>query len=197
MTFMTQGTSPQMSVDEFEQIEAFAEREIETVRFEFLGGRIQVRKGMNGNHGSLVTHLIRLWMEAAPGFGLYPSRGLKVEACRQGRVLPDGVLAPVGHFKGHGDWSDPDGVLMTLEVTSADPGTHACDRVVKPRAYAEAGISLYLLIDRDARRVAVHSDPDPEYGYRDIHVVKLGGKVSLPDPVGIELDTEELKQYID
>ncbi|WP_181802231.1 Uma2 family endonuclease [Streptomyces shenzhenensis] len=195
MTAMKQGTSPQMSVDEFEQIAAFAEREIETVRFEFLGGRIRARKGVNGNHGSLVTWLVRHWMETMPGLGLYPSRGLKVEACRQGRVLPDGVLAPTGHFKGHGDWSDPDGVLMTLEVTSSDPGTHTCDRVEKPRAYAEAGIPLYLLVDRDDRRVAVHSDPDPEDGYRDIHVVRLGGKVTLPDPVGIELDTEELKQY--
>lgn len=29
-----------------------------------------------------------------------------------------------------------------------------------------------------------------------MHVVKLGGKVTLPDPVGIALDTEEIKQYV-
>ncbi|MET8448635.1 Uma2 family endonuclease [Streptomyces sp. NPDC005209] len=104
------------------------------------------------------------------------------------------VLAPVGHFTGHGDWSDPDGVLMAVEVTSHDSYTHHRDHVVKVCAYAGAGIPVYLLIDRHNRSVLVHTDPDQEDGYRDIHTVRLGGKVALPAPVGIELDTEELKQ---
>ncbi|MFE3168015.1 hypothetical protein [Streptomyces sp. NPDC059224] len=54
-----------------------------------------------------------------------------------------------------------------------------------------------MLIDRDNLPVLVHSDPDPEGGYRDVHVVKLGGKVTLPGPVGIAPDTEEIKQYVD
>ncbi|WP_338781894.1 hypothetical protein [Streptomyces sp. DG1A-41] len=34
-------------------------------------------------------------------------------------------------------------------------------------------------------------------GYRTTHMSGLGGKVTLPDPVGIELDAEELEQYVD
>lgn len=128
---------------------------------------------------------------------LNPTQGLKVETYRRGRARPDGVLAPVGHFAGQGDWADTRGVLMVVEVTSYDSDTHDRDRVEKPRAYAEAGIPVYLLIDPDSLSVLVHSNPDPEDGYQDIHVVKLGGKVTLPDPVGIALDTEELKQYVD
>jgi Uma2 family endonuclease len=103
----------------------------------------------------------------------------------------------VGYFRGQGDWADHDGVLMAVEITSYDSDTHTHDRVEKPRVYAEAGIPVYLLIDRENLSTLVHTDPDPEDGYRDIHVIRLGGKVALPNPVGIELDTEELKQYAD
>lgn len=197
MTVMAERTSSQMSLDVFERIAAFAEREDETVRLEFIGGRIGVGKVTNGNHGSIIMWLIRQCMRARPDLDLNPTQGLKVEAYRRGRARPDGVLAPVGHFAGQGDWAETDGVLMVLEITSYDSDTHLRDRVEKPRGYAEAGIPVYLLIDRDSLSVLVHSDPDPEDGYRDIHVVKLGGKVALPDPVGIELDTEELKGFLD
>ncbi|MEJ8670397.1 MULTISPECIES: Uma2 family endonuclease [unclassified Streptomyces] len=197
MTVMAERASSQLSVDMFERIAEFAEREDETVRFEFIDGRIGLRKVTNGNHGAITMWLIRQCMRARPELDLNPLQGLKVEAYRQGRARPDGVLAPVDHFVGQGDWADPHGVLMAVEITSYDSDTHNRDRVEKPRAYAEAGIPVYLLIDRDNLTVLVHSDPDLEDGYRDIHVVRLGGKVTLPDPVGIDLDTEELKLYFD
>ncbi|MFE9020504.1 Uma2 family endonuclease [Streptomyces sp. NPDC007808] len=197
MTVMAERASSQLSVDMFERIADFAEREDETVRFEFIDGRIGLRKSTNGNHGAITMWLIRQCMRARPELDLNPLQGLKVEAYRKGRARPDGVLAPVDHFVGQGDWADPRGVLMAVEITSYDSDTHRRDRVEKPRAYAEAGIPVYLLIDRDNLSILVHSDPDLEDGYRDIHVVRLGGKVALPDPVGIELDTEELKQYVD
>ncbi|MGW7422924.1 Uma2 family endonuclease [Streptomyces sp. NPDC054813] len=197
MTVMAERTSSQMSVDVFDRIAEFAERVDDTVRLEFIDGRIGVKKVTNGDHGSIIMWLIRQCMQARPELDLNPTQGLKVEAYRRGRARPDGALAPVGHFAGQGDWAETRGVLMVVEVTSYDSDTHNRDRVEKPRAYAEAGIPVYLLIDRDNLSVLVHSNPDPEDGYRDIHVVKLGGKVTLPDPVGIDLDTEELKQYVD
>jgi Uma2 family endonuclease len=197
MTVMAERTSSQMPVAEFERIAEFAARESEAVRFEFIGGRIGVKKVTNGNHGAIIMWLIRQCMQARPDLDLNPTQGLKVEAYRKGRARPDGVLAPVAHFAGQGDWAETDGVLMAVEVTSYDSDTHNRDRVEKPRAYAGARIPVYLLIDRDKLSILVHSDPDPEDGYRDIHTVRLGGKISLPDPVGIELDTDELKQYVD
>ncbi|MER5792137.1 Uma2 family endonuclease [Streptomyces sp. NPDC001980] len=196
MTVMAERTSSQMSVDVFDRIAEFAERVDDTVRLEFIDGRIGVKKATNGDHGSIIMWLIRQCMQARPELDLNPTQGLKVEAYRRGRARPDGALAPVGHFAGQDDWAETRGVLMVVEVTSYDSDTHNRDRVEKPRAYAEAGIPVYLLIDRDNLTVLVHSNPDLEDGYRDIHVVKLGGKVTLPDPVGIELDTEELKQYV-
>ncbi|MGW7239865.1 Uma2 family endonuclease [Streptomyces sp. NPDC054804] len=197
MTVMAERTSSQMSVDVFDRIAEFAERVDDTVRLEFIDGRLGVKKVTNGEYGSIIMWLIRQCMQARPELDLNPTQGLKVEAYRRGRARPDGALAPVGHFAGQGDWAETRGVLMVVEVTSYDSDTHNRDRVEKPRAYAEAGIPVYLLIDRDNLSVLVHSNPDPEDGYRDIHVVRLGGMVTLPDPVGIELDTEELKQYVD
>ena len=197
MTVMAEHALPQMSVDVFEQIAEFAARVDETVRLEFIGGRIGVKKVTNGNHGAIIMWLIRRCMQARPELDLNPVQGLKAEAYRNGRARPDAVLAPVDHFVGQGDWGAPDGVLMAVEVTSYDSDTHNRDRVEKPRAYAEAGIPVYLLIDRDNFSVVVHSDPVPEGKYRDVHTVAIGSKVSLPAPVNIDLDTAELRKYAD
>ncbi|MDT0464988.1 Uma2 family endonuclease [Streptomyces gibsoniae] len=197
MTVMAERALSQMPVGLFERIAEFAAREDETVRFELIDGRIGLKKVTNGNHGEIIMWLIRQCMQSRPEFNLNPTQGLQVEAYRKGRALPDAVLTPVGHFTGQGDWADPEGVLMAVEVTSYDSDTHNRDRVEKPRAYAEAGIPVYLLIDRDYLSVVVHSHPDPEDGYRVTHTVKFGEKVILPAPVGIELDTEELKRWAD
>ncbi|WP_433546479.1 Uma2 family endonuclease [Streptomyces sp. CA-294286] len=185
---------PKMSVDEFEK---FAAVETETVRLEFIGGRIGAKKLTDGDHGAITMWLLRLCMQARPDLDLNPTQGLKVEAYRKGRARPDGTLAPVAHFAGQPDWADPEGVLMTVEITSYDSDTDHRDRVEKPPAYAAAGIPVYLLIDRESCEVAVFSKPDRERGkYGDVHKVDFGARITLPEPVGIELDTEILKNYV-
>ncbi|MEV3853998.1 Uma2 family endonuclease [Streptomyces sp. NPDC050095] len=200
MTVMAERTSPEtlpMSVEEFEKIAAFSAKETEAVRLEFINGRIGIKGVTDGKHSSLIMWLIRQCMQARPDLDLNPTQGLKVEEYRKGRAEPDGVLTPVDHFIDQGDWAEADGVLMTVEVTSYDSDTHARDRVEKPAAYAAAGIPVYLLVDRDAGAVVVHSKPDAARGeYRDIHTALFGERVRLPDPVGIELDTEQLKRYV-
>ncbi|NYV75646.1 Uma2 family endonuclease [Streptomyces sp. UH6] len=56
------------------------------------------------------------------------------------------------------------------------------------------GIPVYLLIDRDTCEVKVHSEPEGDRYTRQV-VVPYGKTVTLPDPVGIELDTEPLKEW--
>ncbi|MGP4046430.1 Uma2 family endonuclease [Streptomyces sp. 2A115] len=92
--------------------------------------------------------------------------------------------------------ADPKGVLMVVEVTSHDRDTDRRDRIDKVRGHAEAGIPIYLLIDRDNDTVVVHNDlkngtyqQSPSYPY--------GAVVELPAPVNITLDTEKLKDYAD
>ncbi|MEV6105440.1 Uma2 family endonuclease [Streptomyces sp. NPDC051940] len=196
MTVMAE-RAPQVTVDEFEQIAKAAEKLADdAVRFEFIDGRIGVKGMPDGDHAEIVAWLQRRCMQSA-GLWLYAGGelGLRVEQYRQGRARPDAVLAAEGTFAGQGDWADPDGVLMTVEVTSYDSDTDRRDRQEKPSSYAATGIPYFLLIDRDAGTVTLYSDPGPD-GYRDAHSVKFGATLSLPEPIGIELDTERLKDHV-
>ncbi|MFE0804048.1 Uma2 family endonuclease [Streptomyces sp. NPDC058812] len=190
---MAEHTS-QILVEEFETIASAAP---ETVMLEFIDGRIGVRKATDGDHGTIVSWLAKRCMRARPDLDLCPAQGLRVDAYRQSRARPDAVLAPEAHFAGHGAWADPAGALMVVEVTSYDADTDRRVRHEMPTAYGESGIPVYLLIDRDSRTVTVRSSPDRQVGgYRVAHVAKFGETVALPDPLGIELDTEILKNYV-
>jgi Uma2 family endonuclease len=193
MTVMTESTSYTL----LEAFEKLASTTPETVRLEFINGRLGEKRAPDGDHDEIIRWLQMRCMQHRTDPWLYGERGLKVEAYRKGRARPDGVLAPAGHFVGDGEWSDPDGVLMTVEVTSHDWDTDRRDRVDKPAAYAAVGIPVYLLVDRDACAVIVHTNPDAKLGrYRDIHQAPFGEQVALPDPVGITLDTDILKNYV-
>ncbi|WAP56219.1 Uma2 family endonuclease [Streptomyces sp. S465] len=192
MTVMTERTH--MLVEEFEEI---ASTVPETVTLEFINGRIEEKCVADGDHETIIMWLLRRCMQSRPEFDLHTSQGLKVGEYHKGRVRPDGSLAPVAHFAGQGEWAEPDGVLMTVEVTSYDRDTDRRDRQEKPAAYAAAGIPVYLLVDRDACAVIVHTNPDPKSScYLDIHRAPFGEQVVLPEPVGITLDTDTLKNYV-
>ena len=84
---------------------------------------------------------------------------------------------------------------MVAEVTSFDSDTDRRDRVEKPRAYAETGIPVHLLIDRDSAEVLVHSRPDG-VRYETVQTLPFGKTVRLPEPVGTSLDAEPLKNWV-
>ncbi|GAA2387808.1 Uma2 family endonuclease [Streptomyces glaucosporus] len=182
--------SAQMSVEEFEQLEASAP---ETVTLEFVRGELRVKPVPDGDHGEIIRWLLKRCMVQRPESYLYPEQGLIVEKYGNGRARPDGALAPEMYFAGRGEWSDPSGVLMVVEVTSTRPGK---DRTEKPDGYAEAGIPVHLLVDRERQELVVRSRPE-KGRYRDVHTTTgLGEELRLPDPVGIVLATEELKELM-
>ncbi|MBP5906884.1 Uma2 family endonuclease [Streptomyces sp. LBUM 1478] len=184
----------QMSVEEFEAIASAAP---ETVTLEFIDGRLGVKRAADGSRGTVVAWLARRCMRSRPDLDLYRGQGLRVDVSGEGRARPDAVLVPEAHFAGHGEWADPDGVLMVVEVTPYDADTDRWDRQEKPAVYGRSGIPLYLLIDRGSRTVVVHSRPDPLVGgYREVRTAAFGERVSLPEPVGTELDTEILGAYV-
>ena len=192
---MTPGTEhpPQMTVEEFEQLERHAP---ETVRLEFVKGKVQVKPVPDGNHSEIYMWLLERCMQLRPDLRLYPERGLKTEAYRKGRARADAILVPKGSLKGRGEWSNGEDVLMAVEVTSYDSDTHQRDRVDKPDGYAAAGIPVYLLIDRDDGSVVVFNQPE-NGRYRHEEKLPFGATVKLPDPVSITLDTEPLKEFAD
>ncbi|WP_433522407.1 Uma2 family endonuclease [Nocardia pseudovaccinii] len=182
---------------EFESIARAVERETEGVQVELIGGRLGVKRVPDGDHGRILNWLLLLLLPLNPELFLHViGQGLAVGSCRKGRARPDGILAPPDSFAGAGEWASPDAVVMAVEVTSHDSDTNQRDRIEKPLAYAQAGIPIYLLIDREAGKIVVHSQPD-EDGYQDLHRYPFGSAVSLPKPVSITFDTESLKDMGD
>jgi len=182
-----------LDVDEFEELAAVAP---ETVRLEFINGKLEVKAVPDGNHREIFVWLQEQCMQHRPDLRVYGESGVKAEAYRRGRARTDGAVARKGHFKGHGEWSDTDGILMAVEITSHDRDTDRRDRVDKPIGYAAADIPVYLLIDRDKDAVTVFSEPK-DGRYQQTVSYPWGSPVELPEPLGFTLDTEELKDYAD
>ncbi|MGW3723838.1 Uma2 family endonuclease [Streptomyces sp. NPDC000851] len=186
-------TKDPLSVEDFEELER---RAPETVRLEYINGKLEVKAMPDGNHASIFMWLLRQCLLHRPDLDLVPERGVKAEAYRKGRARTDGFLAPVDHFRGHGEWSEADGALMAVEITSHDRDTDQRDRIDKPIGYAEAGIPVYLLIDRDTNTITVYSEPK-DGRYQQSPSYPWGATVEIPSPVNITLDTEKLKDYAD
>lgn len=186
---------PQILTEEFETLARIAAREVEGLRLEFIDGKLGVKAVADSDHALIIEWLTRICMQHRPELWLYGEQGIKVEQYRQGRAKTDGALAPSGSIGGQGDWVDPTPVLMVVEVTSYDSDTDARDRKEKPRAYAQTGIPVYLLIDRDNGLVVVHSEPDGQR-YETVRTVPYGRDVELPDPVGFSFSTEPLKDWV-
>lgn len=186
---------PQMLTEEFEELARIGARVSEGLRLEFIDGKMGVKAVPDGDHDRIVLWLARICMQHRPELWLHVERGLMVEQYRSGRARPDGSFAPDDAFVGQGEWADPAPVLMVVEVTSYDSDTDGRDRKEKPRAYAETGIPVYLLIDRDNCLVSVFSEPDGQR-YETVRTVPFGKDIDLPDPVGITLHTEPLKDWV-
>jgi Uma2 family endonuclease len=183
-----------ITVDDFEEL---ARRAPEGVTLELIDGKLEVKPLPDNRHRAIVVWLSRLFMQHRPQLALYPEQGLKIGSYRKGHACADAALAPLDHFIAQeGEWADPDGVLMVVEVTSRDRDTDRCDRIDKVRGYAEAGIPVYLLIDRDADSLVVHHDVQ-NGTYRQRPSYPYGAMVDLPSPVNLTLDTEKLKDYAD
>ncbi|AJT64177.1 hypothetical protein T261_2503 [Streptomyces lydicus] len=181
-----------MLVAESEERARFAARIAEGPRLEFINGRLGVKAAPDGNHSEITAWLQRRCLESRPEWGLYGGRGLKVQADHQGRARPCAALAPRGAFAGRGEWADPGSVLMAVEVAPYDGDSQ--NRKERRRAYAEAGIPAYLLIDREDRRAAAYSEPGGGR-YRCRTIVSFGLRLSLPAPAGLDLDTEPLTAW--
>ena len=82
-------------------------------------------------------------------------------------------------------WGSAAGIVMLVEITASYRDT---DRVDKRRAYAAAGIPLYLLIDRNHRETVLFSQPDVEaQDYRADIRVPFGSDLELPAPFSFTL----------
>ncbi|MEU6624706.1 Uma2 family endonuclease [Streptomyces litmocidini] len=158
-------------------------------RVELIEGEIYVVPPANGEHEKIVTELVEQVIARRVDKELRNSTGIGLRlpgATGTVRVIPDLVIAPRDSFDDQQEWHDPHPVLLVAEVTSSS--TAGRDRVQKIRAYARAGIPVYLMIDRETGEAVVCSEPvGDDFAHKHIH--KLGTIVPLPHPLGFDLDT--------
>ncbi|WP_372515896.1 Uma2 family endonuclease [Streptantibioticus ferralitis] len=155
----------------------------EGYRAELIEGEIVVSPPPDGDHEDAIGRLLRqvARQSTAELYGV----GTKGIVTPLGHFIPDATIGPVGLFRGMESWSEPDGIVMTVEVTSTHPNR---DRDQKRRGYAAAGIPFYLLVDRSKGEVTLFSDPG-DGDYRQDARVPFGKPLDLPTPFGFTLDT--------
>ncbi|MEV4613443.1 Uma2 family endonuclease [Kitasatospora sp. NPDC049258] len=158
----------------------------EGFKAELIEGEIILTPPPDGDRETTIGRIVRQVFRQCPAdVDFAGGKGLIVPS---GRYIPDGTFTAADAMLGRESWSEPDGVLMVLEVTSSRPGK---DREAKRLGYAAAGIPLYLLVDRQANRLVLHSDP-ARGDYATTTAVPVGTPLPLPAPFGFELSTDRL-----
>lgn len=153
-------------------------------RAELIEGEIVVSPPPFGNHEhDLALFAKQVHRRSATEMHVAGTKGVVTP---RGLFIPDGVVVHEGLLRGMEPWEPMDKVAMVVEATSSRPDT---DREVKRRGYAEAGVPLYLLVDRDRREVVLFSQPG-DGDYRADVRVPFGRPIDLPEPFSFTLETE-------
>lgn len=161
-------------------------------RVELIDGELVVSPTGSVSHSGAVSALIYQLVDLARkrDWVMHTSLTAHIPATRE-RLIPDLMIAPKDSPP-LTEWELlAPGVLLAAEVVS--PSSRRRDRELKPRAYSQGGIPLYLLIDRFATPPAVTLFSQPtEAGYGKRQVAAAGEALRLPKPFGIALDTTRL-----
>lgn len=182
------------AAEEFAELERlWYEMEVpEGARLELIDGELVVSPTGSIGHSesvySLTVSLVRIaerrrWV-------IHTNLTAHISPTRE-RLIPDLMVAP----KDAPPFGECEllasGALLVAEVVS--PWSQRRDRAAKPRAYAQGGIPLYLLIDRfvDPQTVTLFSEPG-EDGYGKRRTATAGKPLRLPKPFGVALDTARL-----
>ncbi|MFJ3295282.1 Uma2 family endonuclease [Streptomyces bacillaris] len=121
-------------------------------------------------------------------WGIYQTLGVALPG-RGGIYMPDLAVLPRAVLSGPGYHVPAEEARLVVEITSRANANH--DRVSKVNGYAKAGVELFLLLDPwHSGRPTATLYGEPEAGtYRVLQAVEYGGKISLPEPFGLDLDT--------
>ncbi|WP_372409229.1 Uma2 family endonuclease [Streptomyces luteireticuli] len=155
-------------------------------RVEILGGQITVTPPADGPHGeSLTDVMIPLIAAGLHGEESRVIQAMGVWLCSdQDFTIPDLSVVDADyedHLIEYNSY-DPAVFRMVLEVTSSNYRT---DLRTKVALYAEAGIPVYVIIDRKHQRV--HVLTNPHNGEYEHAVHAPGATFALPSSIGAEV----------
>ncbi|MFC9752573.1 Uma2 family endonuclease [Streptomyces sp. NPDC056921] len=165
-------------------------------RAEIDEGQIVLVPPPHAHHNGIAAKVQRrLYKDLPEELEIYQTLGIHVAALDK-LYVPDLVIMPSELI----DAADPEvndpmdaaDALLIVEVTSK--GNARDDRTKKYRAYARAGVPMYLLIDRFDTRGAMatlFTEPNEDGTYKHSEPVPFGKPLTLPEPFGTTLLTDE------
>ncbi|MFJ8657944.1 Uma2 family endonuclease [Streptomyces sp. NPDC093795] len=163
----------------------------EGCKVEIIEGIITVAPTPCAGHNNIAYRILRrLAAEIPEEWGVYQTQSIAIPT-RLSAFVPDLLVAPLNEVEGPHHIVPAAVAELVAEVTS--PSNASTDRITKAAAYAEAGVPLYLLIDRHAPggpTVTLYGEPKGDV-YRVLRAVPFGEEIHLPAPFGLTLDTAE------
>jgi Uma2 family endonuclease len=153
------------------------ERPREEGRYEQIQGTTYVSPNPRPQHARVIRRLLRALADHARVHGGEAFTGVNIFLDRNPKgdyVAPDVLFLAAIHrdlIHRRGIMGPPD---LVVEVLS--PSNRATDLRRKRRLYARAGVAEYWIVDDDARRVEVYTDPGSA-GYGKPTLVEPGGQL--------------------
>jgi Uma2 family endonuclease len=160
------------------------------LRAEIVDGEIIVSPLQLNAHQRVIMYLTSLLVRAvSEDWWVDTSGGMMLEP-DWNEYRPDLQIAPATAWAAEKGGPVVAEVRLVVEVTSPGKRDLVRDRETKYAVYAQVGIPLYLLVDRydgDGFTTLYSSPSGSEY--LDAHKVPFGGKLLLPKPFEVEVDT--------
>ncbi|MBH1935577.1 Uma2 family endonuclease [Streptomyces sp. AV19] len=156
-------------------------------RVEILGGQVIVTPPADGPHGESLTDVMLPLIAAGVHGGesrVIQALGLWLPSGEDDYAIPDLSVVDADyqdHLIEYNSY-DPAVFRMVLEVTSSNYRT---DLRTKVALYAEAGIPVYVIVDRKHQRVHVLTDPHNGEYEHTVHAP--GSTFTLPLSIGAEV----------
>ncbi|MFJ6379088.1 Uma2 family endonuclease [Kitasatospora sp. NPDC092039] len=155
-------------------------------RVEIVGSQITATPPpQNLKHGRSIKRFDRLFEAAGLDGGeteVFQNIGIRLPTGPFDFVVPDLVVidADSDDRTLENGCYDPAIFRLVLEVTSSN---HSTDLRIKPTLYAQAGVPVYVIVDRANQRVMVLTDPqEGEYRVHAVH--HPGQSFTLPESIG-------------
>lgn len=158
-------------------------------RVEILQGRLVVTPAPDGSHALSLTWLIEAFAGAGArkaGLRYVQGIGLWLPARPDDFAIPDFSVVDADFRDAHVQKNNyaPSVFRLVAEVTSSN---WSDDLGPKVECYAEAGIPVYIVIDRKHDEVLVFQNPT--YGkYPDPQRYERGRSMPVPESVGVNLE---------
>lgn len=153
-------------------------------RVELLDGVMTVVPSPTLDHQE-IGFLLCAWLRQHAPTDYRASYGVGVAVGLGSAYEPDVLLYRAGAAGSH-HYLTPDEVVLVAEVVS--PGTRRRDRIVKPAAYAEAGIAHYWRVEQDPVHVYAYRLRAGAYEL----VADSAELLDVPEPFPVKLPISEI-----